>query len=197
MFTSEALEARFKFPFSALATDVVNYAEQKARRLNQLFIGPDHLFLGYLSHGEPRLLMILTGKGHDRIADWVRFLTVNGRGDSPKEIDFTQLAEKGMKFGIKEAQRLHDVPLQPEHILLGLVRLREGPVAVVLEASKITLAGARSAVQMNRIPRRLEAFFQDPTRSFAEKQQVLMIVKGALELASPSQEPNRQLRLMP
>jgi ATP-dependent Clp protease ATP-binding subunit ClpC len=136
--------------FTAYARHVVVLAQEEARRLNHNYIGTEHILLGLL--GEPtgaayRVLgsfgLTLEGARHE-------LEEIIGPGKKDKKeprghIPFTPRAKKVLELSLREALQLHHNYIGTEHILLGLIREREG-VAVQIIRKHADPAEVRVAV---------------------------------------------------
>lgn len=198
MFTKEGLSQRAQFPFSDQATTTINLAEEESRMFGHNYIGTEHLLLG-LSRSELPALQLLgveVGKVR-RGVEWVI-----GRGVRvvhQDDIGFTPRAFKIVELAVDEARRAKDTQLGNSHLLVGVVREGEGIAAGVLESLGVSLEKVRLAI--NRVGgaemiqpdllvlKRLEVFLEDPSSDNVKKQQLKMILDGALGLILP---PNQK-----
>ena len=60
------------------------------------------------------------------------------------EIDLTPRAKQVIEFAIDEAQRLDQTSVNPEHILLGIIRQGDGIAIGVLESLGVNLEQVRT-----------------------------------------------------
>jgi Clp amino terminal domain, pathogenicity island component len=120
--------------FTDRARRVVVLAQEEARGLNHNFIGTEHLLLGLIHEGEGVAPMVLESLGVSLEAVRARVVEVAGRGEgSPVEqIPFTPRAKKVLELSLREALALSHNYIGTEHILLGLIREREGIAGQVL-----------------------------------------------------------------
>jgi ATP-dependent Clp protease ATP-binding subunit ClpA len=160
--------------FSEQARRVLVLAEEEARRLNHNYMGTEHLLLGLISLHESLAASVLRNLGviQDRVRAAVEHII--GRGDTPADgpLGFTPRAVAAAALAIGEAgriQRRWDGLVEPEHLLLGLLREGEGIAAGVLESFGVTLDRARAQTleaiitQMTASPRTLAAQATAPT----------------------------------
>jgi ATP-dependent Clp protease ATP-binding subunit ClpA len=120
--------------FTEPAREVVVFAQDEARRLQHNYIGTEHLLLGLLREEEGLAARVL--ESLEITADQVRaeVARVIGRGEEPAtgQMPFTPRAKKVLELALREAQSLHHGHIGTEHILLGLVREKEGVAARIL-----------------------------------------------------------------
>ena len=141
--------------FTDDARQVVVRAQAEARRLGHNWIGTEHVLLGLLDEqaGIAAEVLESLGLGYDETVEGiVRFVD---RGDevTQRQIPFTPRTKRVLELSLREALSLGDNYIGPEHILLGLVREREGIAARVLRELDIGDETVRSGV-LERVPRR-------------------------------------------
>ena len=120
--------------FTDRARRVVVLAQEEARNLNHNYIGTEHLLLGLIHEGEGVAPMVLESLGVSLEAVRARVEEIVGRGEgSPVEqIPFTPRAKKVLELSLREALAMSHNYIGTEHILLGLIREREGVAGQVL-----------------------------------------------------------------
>jgi hypothetical protein len=132
--------------FAERARKALILAQSEAFRFNHNYIGTEHILLGLISEGEGVAAKVLTllGVELNRVRSAVEYIV--GRGDriAPGEAGLTPRAVRALALAMDEAQRLGHMYVGTEHILLGLVREREGIAAGVLESLGVSLDKARS-----------------------------------------------------
>jgi ATP-dependent Clp protease ATP-binding subunit ClpC len=121
--------------FTDTARRVVVYAQEEARLLDHSYIGTEHILLGLLHDDTETAVQVLTAIGADLQAVRGQVEEIIGRGqDLPTgDIPFTPRAKKVLELSLREALQLGHNYIGSEHILLGLLREREGVGAQVLE----------------------------------------------------------------
>lgn len=122
--------------FSDRAQKVILIAQEEAKRLNHDYVGTEHLLLGVVSVGEGLAVQVLINLGVDlrRIRHEVE--KVVPPGDNLMmlgEIPFSPRAKKVLEYAVEEATNMGHIYVGTEHILLGLLRDKEGVAARVLE----------------------------------------------------------------
>lgn len=127
--------------FSSRVQIVMQYAREEALRLGHDYIGTEHLLLGLIREGEGVAIEILKNLGCDldelkrSVEDAVR---TTGDTMTIGDIPLTKRAEKILKMAYMEAERYKSDVTGTEHLLLALVREREGVAAQVLLSFDIT-----------------------------------------------------------
>jgi ATP-dependent Clp protease ATP-binding subunit ClpC len=131
--------------FTERARKALLYAQEEAQRFNHNYIGTEHILIGLVREGEGTAAQVLAGMGVDldRVRGAVEFII--GRGDRLMlgEAGLTPRAKKVLEYAVDEARRLGHHYVGTEHLLLGLVREREGIAAGVLERLGINLDRVR------------------------------------------------------
>ncbi len=127
--------------FSSRIQSVMQYAREEALRLGHDYIGTEHLLLGLIREGEGMAVEILKNLGCDldelkrAIEDAVR---TTGDTMTIGDIPLTKRAEKILKMAYVEAERYKSDITGTEHLLLALVREKEGVAAQVLISFDLT-----------------------------------------------------------
>ena len=134
--------------FSPSGRQVIVLAQDEARRFNHNYIGTEHLLLGLLAEPEGVARRALLAVGVTLDDARTRVQTAVGRGKRPPSghIPFTPSAKKVLELALREALSLHHDYIGTEHLLLGLIREREGLGARLLIESGIDLLSLRMKV---------------------------------------------------
>jgi ATP-dependent Clp protease ATP-binding subunit ClpC len=131
--------------FTERARKVLSLAQEEAQRFQHSYIGTEHLLLGLVREGEGVAAQVLHNLGVElqTVRNAVEFII--GRGDRILlgEIGLTPRAKKVIELAIDEARRMNHHYIGTEHLLLGLIREREGIAAGVLESLGVKLEQAR------------------------------------------------------
>ncbi len=120
---------------------VIQFARDEALRLGHDYIGTEHLLLGLIREGEGAAIEILQALGCDleeikqAVEDAGR---VSGETMTLGNIPFTKRAEKILKSAYVEAERYKSDIIGTEHLLLALVREREGLASQILNSFGVT-----------------------------------------------------------
>jgi len=134
--------------FTERARRVIVLARQEAGRLNHDYIGVEHLLLGLIKMGEGLAVDILRGLGIDLDSLRLEVEKIIKSGPSTLtvgDLPFTPRSKKVLELAVDEARNLGHNYVGTEHLLLGLVREREGIAARVLESMGVDLEKARAS----------------------------------------------------
>lgn len=135
--------------FTDKARSVMQYANREAQLFNQEYIGAEHILLGILRHEDNAGAEALRSLGLnlEKIHAAVREIVVAGPDMiTMGKLPLTPRARSAIDSAIAEAGELNHLNVGPEHLLLGLIREREGVVAEVLKRFQVTWETVREAV---------------------------------------------------
>jgi Clp amino terminal domain, pathogenicity island component/UvrB/uvrC motif len=120
--------------FTDRARRVVVLAQDEARMLDHNYIGTEHLLLGLIHEGQGVAARALESLGISlqAVRQQVEEIIGRGQGAPSGHIPFTPRAKKVLELSLPEALQLGDRYIGTEHILLGLIRERDGVAAQVL-----------------------------------------------------------------
>ncbi len=121
--------------FTERLRKVMYLAREEAARLQHDYIGPEHLLLGLIREGGGVAAAVLSQLGVDleTVREAVEEMVASPGGTMVMgEIPFTPRARKVLELAIEEARHLQHNYVGTEHLLLGLVREKEGVAAQVL-----------------------------------------------------------------
>ena len=113
--------------FSERARQVVVLAHDEARALRHDYIGTEHLLLGVLREEEGIAARSLEALGVDYDRARSAVVATVGRGKAMRmgQIPFTPRAKSALELSLREAHVLGDSSIGTEHVLLGLVRVKD------------------------------------------------------------------------
>ena len=134
--------------FTDRSRHAVVIAQDEARRLGHGSIGTEHVLLGLIGEPEGLAARALQQMGVSLTAlrESVEAIVGRGTANIAGHIPFTAPAKKVLELSLREALQLGHNYIGTEHILLGLVRLGDGPAAQALEQQAGSLAAVREAV---------------------------------------------------
>ncbi len=120
--------------FTDRARRVVVQAQEESRLLNHGYIGTEHLLLGILREDDGVAAEALASLEVSLDAAREQVAEIVGRGQRAPSghIPFTPRAKKVLELSLREALRLEQHYIGPEHILLGLVTEGHGVAVEVL-----------------------------------------------------------------
>lgn len=107
--------------------DIIRYARDEAMRTGSYGIGPDHLFLGVLRHGDNAAFRTVTGLGIDA-DNFKRFIDSHIFTNEPipyaesDKISFTRYAQNVLSITVLEASKQGVTEANSLHLLLALCR---------------------------------------------------------------------------
>ena len=120
---------------SKRALQALDNAGKEAERLNHNFVCTEHLLIGIVRTGQGGGVKFLQGMGLNleklraELEAWV------GRGPDRNRMPnppYTPRLKKSLALAAKEAKALHHSQVDPDHLLLGLLRDGEGVTARIL-----------------------------------------------------------------
>jgi ATP-dependent Clp protease ATP-binding subunit ClpA len=134
--------------FTDRARQVVVLAQEEARMLNHNYIGTEHLLLGLVHEGEGIAAMALKSLGISLEAVRSQVEEIIGQGGAAPtgHIPFTPRAKKVLELSLREALQLGHNYIGTEHILLGIIREKQGVAAQVLRNVGASLDSVRQQV---------------------------------------------------
>jgi ATP-dependent Clp protease ATP-binding subunit ClpA len=128
-------------------------ANQQAQRFNREYIGTEHVLLGLIEDGSGVAANVLKNLDIDlrKIRLEIEKVVQSGTDNPPQ----TPRAKKVIECAMDESRNLNHNYVGTEHILLGLLRFREGVAAQVLMDMGINLADVRDEVVslLNHVPK--------------------------------------------
>jgi len=121
--------------FSEKARQVILLSQKEARTRDHDHIGTEHILLGLIHEGQGTGVkaLVTLGVSPDTVRE--RVDEIIGRGEQPPgsaHIPFTAQAKKVLELALRETLNLGHNYIGTEHILLGLIRERDGVAAQVL-----------------------------------------------------------------
>jgi ATP-dependent Clp protease ATP-binding subunit ClpC len=120
--------------FSERARQVVVLAQDEARLLGHGHVGTEHLLLGLVREGEGVAARVLAVFEMTEETVRARVATVVGPGEEATSgaVPFTPSATTALDRAWNEALSLGHTSIDTHHVLLGLVRVKEGVAARIL-----------------------------------------------------------------
>lgn len=134
--------------FTGRARRALGLAQEEAQRLGHNYIGTEHILIGLIREEDGVAAQVLNELGVDlaKVRAAVEQFVGKGERQGQGEVGLTPRAKKVLEFAIDEARRLGHHYVGTEHILLGLVREREGIAAGILEQLGLDLDQLREEV---------------------------------------------------
>jgi hypothetical protein len=126
------------------------FAQVEARLLDHNYIGTEHVLLGLIKEDEGLAALALESLGISLEVVREKVIEVIGPLGQPSPLTgsppFTPRAKKVLELSLREALQLGHNYIGTEHILLGLVREKDGIAANVLQSLGVDLPDVRQKV---------------------------------------------------
>ncbi|MBO4215231.1 MAG: ATP-dependent Clp protease ATP-binding subunit, partial [Bacteroidaceae bacterium] len=130
------------YKYSDRVTRILGYSKEEALRLNNDYIGPEHLMLGLIRDGESRAIDVLRRKFYVNIPSIKEVLerTVKDNGTALLSTDITLNKQSTtiMRLAVLEARLLKSNESDAEHMLLAILKQNDNTVARVLNDCDVT-----------------------------------------------------------
>ena len=140
--------------YSERVQSVIRFARQEAARLGHDHISTGHLLLGLIREGEGAAIVILENANVDleeMKAELESMMENKGRTSFViGQLQLTNRANNALRLADEESQNMGDEYVGTEHLLIGIIREREGVASKALAKFGIDLDRARSAAQAVR-----------------------------------------------
>src|SRR5712691_5869014 len=135
--------------FTDRARKVMQLANQEAQRFNHEYIGTEHILLGLLKEGSGVAANVLKNLDIDLRKLRMEIEKIQQPGPdsvATGKLPQTPRAKKVIEFSIEEARNLNQNYVGTEHLLLGVIREKEGVAAQVLMNLGLKLEDVREEV---------------------------------------------------
>jgi len=144
------MASRFE-KFSERARRALTRAQEEAQHFGHNYIDTEHILLGLIAEEDSVASQVLANLGVavSKVRSAVEFIVGRGGRPNTSEVGLTPRAKKVIELAVDEARRLNHSYIGTEHLLLGLLREREGSAAGVLESLGVTLE--RVLAEVNRL----------------------------------------------
>ena len=133
--------------FSKRVKDIMAYSREEAGRLQNNYIGPEHLLLGILRDGDGLAIQILQDFEVNLKSLKERIDTQIRQVQEPYEEENNELVinkntEKVLKMSILEARLTKSAPTDSEHLLLALLKEKKTLIDKVLSGEALAPVSA-------------------------------------------------------
>lgn len=134
--------------FTERARRIIYKAQEEAHRYGHPDVGTEHLVLGILDEPDSTAARVLAtlGDGLERIRIQVIAAMPPGARSGGESLGFTRDARRAVELAQDEASQAGADHIGSAHLLLGILRCREGEGSHVLEQSGIHLNSVRDEV---------------------------------------------------
>ena len=126
--------------FSPKLSLVLAYSREEALRLQNAFIGPEHLLLGIIRDGDGKAIDILNALSVDlqRVKQELELkLREYWTSVSQNEVTLNEEASRLLRLSTLEARLHRSDQVYTEHVLLAMLKEKNNMVAKILEESKV------------------------------------------------------------
>ena len=127
--------------FTERARRVLHLAQEEAQRLQQNYIGVEHILLGLVHEGEGVAAKALLHFGVDLHKLRTAVVEVSGSGTeaTSNQIGLTPQGKKAIEMAVEEAHRLNHHYIGTEHLLLGLIRQHDKTIMAIFDKLGVKL----------------------------------------------------------
>ncbi|OQY45254.1 MAG: NDP-hexose 4-ketoreductase [Anaerolineaceae bacterium 4572_78] len=132
--------------FTKRARRILTFAQEEAKKLNNNYVGTEHLLLGLVREDSGVAIRVLKDLKVDLKLVRNRLEDKIGKGKRSMygKLSLTPRTKRVMEYSIDEAKRLGHHYIGTEHLLLGLVREGEGLAVEILSGFGISLEKVRA-----------------------------------------------------
>ena len=167
--------------FTERARRVVFFAQEEAGRLGENYVSTEHLLLGLVRENDSVAAQVLQriGVSCGQVRSEVERRVERGDGRLGQDMQLTPRAKRVIDLAYDEARLLNNNYIGTEHLLLGLIREREGVAGQVLHDLGVLLEPVRDVVmRLQDANRPVESDpttlgSSDPKRDVAQKDSAL------------------------
>jgi ATP-dependent Clp protease ATP-binding subunit ClpC len=139
----EKIPDMMKNNYTKRLVDVIEYSREEASRLQNSYIGTEHLMLGLIREGKGKACRILRSVDIDMselkkmIEHEVRNVVDMTVGTSLNDIVISKTAEQALRLSVLEARRMKNIQAGTEHLLLSILKERINVITGYLEGKGI------------------------------------------------------------
>jgi len=139
-----------KANFSKRIQELIKLARNEARRLDQEYVGSEHLLLGLLKRSNTSVVDILSSMDvkPERLITKVESL-VNNDSNTPVlgPIPLSKNAEQILRSAYKEAKSAGSNSISDEHVILSILKIDDGIANKVLSDAGVNYSGFKSSIK--------------------------------------------------
>jgi len=131
--------------FSERSAEVFVNAQEEAKELGHSYVGTEHILLAILKLNDVSLKAILENHGinYSRIRNEIISIVGMGMRGFIMSPQMTPRAKRVTELAYEEAKRLGEEKIEPEHLLLGILREGEGIAVHILKKIGVDLQQLR------------------------------------------------------
>ncbi len=136
--------------FTEGARRALAIAQESARQLGHNYVGTEHILLGLTQEDNPASrALAIAGVEHSDILNQTERLVGRGDYQFTDSFGYTPRTKKVIELSLYEAKTLNNNYIGTEHLLLALIREREGVAARILQDLGVDLSELRKAMLEN------------------------------------------------
>lgn len=170
--------------FTTDARDVIVRAQEESRAMHSGYIGTEHLLLALFRVAVTADLLEAAGVSEERF----RATLFEGEATERRSLPFTPRAKRVLERALRESIRIGTGSIQPEHLLLGVVKDDDGKARRFLADARVHMSEFVSAIEDALPPSRTEQpGYRTPAA--AELLEKLSYQRGAARQIRASREP--------
>lgn len=128
-------------PYSRKITQIITYSREEAIRLNNDYIGPEHLMLGLIRDGETYAVDVLEHKFRVDLLAFKKQIEGRVRNDGPSykttDVSLNEKSANILRLCILEARLMKCGETDAEHLLLAIMKQKDNIVAKMLEDNDV------------------------------------------------------------
>ena len=135
--------------FTDKARKVLVLAQEEARKLNQPYVGTEHILLGLIQEKDglaAQALERLNVKYDDTMQAIRQAVVIDADADVSGHLSFTPRVKRVLENAMREAMQMGQSYISTEHLLLGIVREGEGTALDVLGRMGVSGDDVRGAL---------------------------------------------------
>ena len=144
------------YKYSDRITRILGYSKEEALRLNNDYIGPEHLMMGLIRDGESRAIEVLRKRFFVNIPTVKDVLERSVRDDGQKllstDIALNPKSNNIMRLAILEARLMKSDESDAEHMLLALLKQKDNMVARILNDCDVTYKALYDSLTAQKAP---------------------------------------------
>ncbi|MGA1862126.1 ATP-dependent Clp protease ATP-binding subunit [Deferribacter thermophilus] len=137
--------------FSERARRVILYSREEAEKLMNTHIDTEHLLIGLLKDKGGLPAELFERRGFDTVSLIKEIENMTGSGKNlmiKGSIPFSPLARRVLEYAVEEANLLNHKYINPEHILLGLMKEHRGKAFTILKKLGFDIVTLRDEIKM-------------------------------------------------
>jgi len=166
--------------FTSDARDVIVRAQEASRTMRSGYIGTEHLLLALFQAPSTAALLEAAGVSEERF----RQTLFDGDADERLSLPFTPRAKRVLERALRESIRIGTGSIQPEHLLLGVVKDDGGKARRFLADARINTTELIAAIESTLPPARKghKVLTGETVESLTYVEAAARMIRGSREL---------------